>query len=214
MLGLNMKDLKRGRIYLRDNVWVVRYSRDITIPNPAGPKVLGGYTRKYNVEYIPILEKDTSNLKDPYSQGSQTKFKVIDGYAELWPTSELGQSLKEYFEKTPQEQIQKDWEKTMELDNVGPTVSEFLGECKLKMIPKTEMKQGWYNGICRNNHMAYWDEKDGMFYYIRYSFGFYMDKIEHFEDVKEKRLDGFVPIEKIERFDFKELQELKTEIGY
>ena len=204
-----MKDLKRGRIYFKDNVWVVRYSKEVTMPNLAGPKVLGGYTRKENVEYIPILEKDTANLKDPYSQGSRTKFKIIDGYAELWPVGELGQSLKEYFEKTPKEQVQKDWEASKIYDEVKAPI-----EHKLKMIPKSEMKQGWYNGICRNNHMAYWDEKDGMFYYIRYSFGFYMDKIEHFDDVKDKRLDGFVPIEKIERFDYAELQELKNSIGY
>ena len=206
-----MKDLKDGRIYLRDNVWVVRYSRMTTTPNPAGPKVLGGYTRKEKVDYIPILEKDTANLKDPYSQGSQTKFKVIDGYAELWPMSELGQSLKEYFEKTPKEQIQKDWEESKIYDEVP---CEPKHEPKLKIIPKSEMRHGWYNGICRNNHMAYWDEKDQVFYYIRYSFGFYMDKIEHFEDVKEKRLDGFIPIEKIERFDHADLQELKNLIGY
>ena len=82
------------------------------------------------------------------------------------------------------------------------------------MIPKAEMKQGWYNGICRNNHMAYWDEKDEMFYYIRYSFGFYMDKIEHFEDVKEKRLDGFIPIERVERIDFDRIKQIKEEVGY
>jgi hypothetical protein len=207
MLGLNMKDLKQGRIYFKDNTWVVRYSKDVTIPNPEGPKVLGGYTRKEKVEYIPILEKDTTNLKDPYSQGSQTKFKVIDGYAELWPMSELGQSLKEYFEKTPKEQIQKDWEESKIYDEVPH-------EPKLKMIPKSEMKHGWYNGICRNNHMAYWDEKDQIFYYLRYSFGFYMDKIEHFEDVKEKGFDGFIPIEKVERFHHEDLRELKNSIGY
>ena len=33
--------------------------------------------------------------------------------------------LKIYFEETPIEEIQKDWDKTKELDNVGPTVEEF-----------------------------------------------------------------------------------------
>ena len=82
------------------------------------------------------------------------------------------------------------------------------------MIPKDEMKQGWYRGFCRNNYMAYWDEKDQIFYYLRYSFGFYMDKIEHFDDVKEQRLDGFVPVERIERLEPEEQWKIKEEIGY
>lgn len=207
MLGSDMKDLKKGRIYLKGNVWVVRY--ETTKYERGNPKQLGSYTKHQVAEYIPIIEKDTENLQDPYSQGSKTCFKIVDGFAELWPEHQLGQDLKEYFEKTPKEQVQQDWEASKIYDEVKASI-----EPKLKMIPKSEMKQGWYNGICRNNHTAYWDEKDGMFYYIRYSFGFYMDKIEHFDDVKDKRLDGFVPIEKIERFDFAELQELKNSIGY
>ena len=82
------------------------------------------------------------------------------------------------------------------------------------MIPKIEMEIGWYKGFCRNNYMAYWDEKDQIFYYLRYSFGFYMDKIEHFEDVKEQRLDGFVPVERIERLEPEEQWKIKDDIGY
>ncbi len=82
------------------------------------------------------------------------------------------------------------------------------------MIPKNEMKQGWYKGFCRNNYMAYWDEKGQIFYYLRYSFNFYMDKIEHFEDVKDKGFDGFVPVERIERLTPDEQWKIKDEIGY
>jgi uncharacterized protein (UPF0335 family) len=41
-----------------------------------------------------------------------------------------------------------------------------------------------------------------------------MDTIEHFEDVKEKRLDGFVPVERIERLEPEEQWEIKDKIGY
>lgn len=82
------------------------------------------------------------------------------------------------------------------------------------MIPKNEMKEGWYKGFCRNNYMAYWDDKEQHFVYIRYAFGFYMDTIEHFEDVKEKRLDGFVPVERIEKLAPDEQWRIKDEIGY
>jgi len=80
------------------------------------------------------------------------------------------------------------------------------------MIPKSEMKEGWYNGFCRNNHMAYWD--GDKFQYIRYSFGFYLDTIEHFEDVKESGFDGFVPVERIERIPNDTQWKIKDEIGY
>jgi hypothetical protein len=82
------------------------------------------------------------------------------------------------------------------------------------MIPKNEMKAGWYRGFCRNNYMAYWDDKEQNFVYIRFAFQFYTDRIEHFEDVKDIGLDGFVPIERIERLEPDEKWKIKAEIGY
>jgi hypothetical protein len=41
-----------------------------------------------------------------------------------------------------------------------------------------------------------------------------LDTIEHFEDVKEQRLDGFVPVERIERLTPEEYWKVKAEIGY
>ena len=80
------------------------------------------------------------------------------------------------------------------------------------MIPKNEMVEGRYKGFCRNNYMAYWDGEK--FQYIRYKFGYRLDTIEHFEDVKEQRLDGFVPVERIERLTPEEQWNEKNEIGY
>ena len=88
----------------------------------------------------------------------------------------------------------------------------YLSIRKQIMIPKSEMKEGWYNGFCRNNHMAYWDGEK--FQYIRYKFGFYLDTIEHFEDVKEKRLDGFVPVKRIERIPIEQQWKVKDQIEY
>ena len=34
--------------------------------------------------------------------------------------------MKAYFENTPREQIEADWEKAQEFDSIGPTVEEFL----------------------------------------------------------------------------------------
>ena len=80
------------------------------------------------------------------------------------------------------------------------------------MIPKSEMTEGWYNGFCRNNHVDYWDGEK--FQYVRYSFNFYLETIQHFEDVKESGFDGFVPVEKIERIPIEKQWEIKDKIGY
>ena len=53
-----------------------------------------------------------------------------------------------------------------------------------------------------------------LLYYLREDFSIHMDKINHFEDVKDLGTDGFIPIEKIERFNFYELQKLKIELVY
>jgi len=231
--------LEKGRIYLKEGKWVVRYETTQRVKG-GSPKQLGSYNTIVSVNYIPILPEDTKNLVEPYSQRKETSFELIlktdieNGYkhqpigtvgfiaetksvwyAKLWPISEMAQDLQHYLETTPQEEIDKTWKETEELDLVGPTVEEFLGIGEqLKMIPKSEMKQGWYNGHCRNSHMAYWDMKEQVFYHISYSFNFYMDKIEHFEDVKDKRLDGFIPIERIERINWVDVHRIKEEVGY
>jgi hypothetical protein len=110
------KNLQKGTIYLKDGVWVVRYE-----------------FLKNAIRYIPIRKKDSNNLIDPYSQAKEICFEIItegenlNQYAKLWPVSEMAQELQYYFENTPQEQIDKDWEATKKFDNVGPTVGEFLG---------------------------------------------------------------------------------------
>jgi hypothetical protein len=41
------------------------------------------------------------------------------------------EELKKYFDETPQEKIQEDWGKSKHLDNVGPTVNDFMQQyCK------------------------------------------------------------------------------------
>jgi len=83
------------------------------------------------------------------------------------------------------------------------------------MIPKKEIQDGkWYLGFCRNGYVAKWDAKRDKFIYINYSFQYFLDEIEHFEDVAELRTDGFVPMEIIERPHHKKIWDLKKEIGY
>lgn len=85
----------------------------------------------------------------------------------------------------------------------------------MDMIAKKDLEDcAYYKGYCRNARIALWDAKKDNFVYIRYSFGFYSDTIEHFEDVKDKGVDGFIPIEKIEKFNHEEIIELKKKVGY
>ena len=89
-------------------------------------------------------------------------------------------------------------------------------EKPLTYIPKSEMKDGsCYVGICRNNHIAEWDAELQEFVYIRYKFGFMLDTLKHFDDVKDSGSDGFVPLQKIENpKGYPWYNQFKREIGY
>lgn len=82
------------------------------------------------------------------------------------------------------------------------------------MIAKKDLQEGWYKGICRNSHMAYWDSKKQKFIYMRYKFGFFIDTIEHFKDVKDSGFDGFIPVERIEALPEMEEARIMGEVGY
>lgn len=138
-------NLHKGRIYLKDGVWVVQYKTTERVRG-GSPKQLGSYKLQPKVNYVSIRKEDIHNLKDPYDQGKETCFELIlvneprnefqevrfvadtkpVWYAKLWSTSKMAQDLQHYFETTPQEKIDEDWEKVKELDLVGPTVEEFL----------------------------------------------------------------------------------------
>lgn len=85
----------------------------------------------------------------------------------------------------------------------------------IKYLTKTEMKDGeWYQGICRNAQIAMWDTKLDKFRHLRNKFQWFMETIEHFDDVKEKRADGFIPVKEIEKIDYTELMRIRREVGY
>ena len=87
---------------------------------------------------------------------------------------------------------------------------------EIKHIKKEDLEPGfYYMGWCRNTNVAKWDGKKQKFIYIRYSFDFYIDEIEHFDDVKESGFDGFIPFEKIEHPKLnKDIREYVKKIGY
>ena len=119
------KELKTGRIYLKDGEWYVR-----------------GIDHRF-----PIRKEDTINLIDPYSQGKETCFELVligptgrqldpnnlsqnqseaKWCAKLWSTSEMVRSLQHYLETTPKEKIQEDWDKVSTMGLKGPTVEEYF----------------------------------------------------------------------------------------
>jgi hypothetical protein len=86
-----------------------------------------------------------------------------------------------------------------------------------RYLSKSELIAGaYYTGICRNSGVAMWMGKEQKFIYIRYKFGFMLDEIEHFEDVKESNTDGFVPIQMIYNpdDDWSWEYEFRNQIGY
>ena len=71
------------------------------------------------------------------------------------------------------------------------------------MIPKKDMKDCvYYNGHrWRGQHVAMWDAKKGLFLCINFTMGkFFLEELQHFEDVAETRIDGFIPFIEIEKF--------------
>jgi hypothetical protein len=160
-------NLYKGRIYLKQGTWMVRYVTQKRVKG-GSPKQLGSYNIVTEAVYVPIRKEDTHNLRDPYDQGKETCFELFlvneprdefkevrfiadtkpVWYAKLWSTSEMVQDLQHYLETTPQEQIDEDWKKVEELDLVGPTVEEFLGESNLTPEEKAgELFYYFYNRL-------------------------------------------------------------------
>ena len=78
-----------------------------------------------------------------------------------------------------------------------------LKEMVDKMIPKKDLKDGtYYNGHrWRGKHVAMWDANKKIFLTINFTMGnFFLEELQHFEDVAETRIDGFIPFIEIEKF--------------
>jgi len=74
-----------------------------------------------------------------------------------------------------------------------------VGDIKVKSINKKENKKinglsKWYYGEDRRCNFAKWNKNENQFEYIRYKFGHFWDRCNHFEDDDGFAL--FVPIRK------------------
>lgn len=78
---------------------------------------------------------------------------------------------------------------------------EKLKDLVNKMLKKEEMEDGAYylGHRFRGDAIAKWDKKLNRFICINWTMGdFFAEKLEHFQDVWNTRLDGFAPMKKIE----------------
>jgi hypothetical protein len=81
------------------------------------------------------------------------RYKIIIPKEEPKQEPNFYEKLKEYFENTPREKVLEDWNKSAHLDNVGPTVDEFLensNEERLKDVAErfySEQSESYENAI-------------------------------------------------------------------
>ena len=106
---------------------------------------------------------------------------------------ERADKIREDFNKYEEEQREKGIEEHKRLERMLE-----------KMIPKKDMVNGkYYNGHrFRGKHVAMWDGEKGVFLTINFSMGnFFVEELNHFEDVAETRIDGFIPFEIIKEIN-------------
>jgi hypothetical protein len=78
------------------------------------------------------------------------------------------EKLKEYFENTPREKVLEDWNKSAHLDNVGPTIDEFLENSNEERLKEASKK--WSLNSAKEFALSYFKKSDevsskGMFTY-------------------------------------------------
>jgi hypothetical protein len=125
---------------------------------------------------------------------------------------------KEMWEKQKSDKLKKWWSelKSFKLSTDVPKLPNPLDDfytnrlIELGAIPKSELKDGqWYYGNFRNSSFGKWDASKSVFHHIRYSFGYYWDDCNHFED--DNRFALFVPLRKATQEEIKnELEKVET----
>jgi hypothetical protein len=78
------------------------------------------------------------------------------------------EKLKEYFENTPREKVLEDWNKSAHLDNVGPTIDEFIENSNEERLKENGEK--WSLNSAKEFALSYFKKSDevsskGMFTY-------------------------------------------------
>jgi hypothetical protein len=97
------------------------------------------------------LEKLEAKLDDALSK--ETTKSLTDWLDSKRDKQELNfyEKLKEYFENTPREKVLEDWNKSAHLDNVGPTIDEFIENSNEERLKEAAINC-WAEGA--------WDNRD------------------------------------------------------
>lgn len=114
------------------------------------------------------------------------------------------------------EEKAKNIKKVMEDANMQQKkIEEFNRERDKKFleiaIKKEDLEDfAYYQGFRFRGHgIAQWDEKIGKFLILAYEFNMpIVERLEHFADVVKNRLDGFVPIEKLDKNKYYDIRKM------
>jgi hypothetical protein len=114
--------------------------------------------------------------------------------------------------------VKKVMEEANEQNKKMNKIRDEIDKKLLKVCIKKEDLEDYtyYQGLRFRGHgIAQWDKKLDRFIIIAYEWGVpVIEKLEHFADVVESRLDGFVPIEELDRnkyYDIRKMDPKKIE---
>lgn len=114
--------------------------------------------------------------------------------------------------------VKKVMEEANEYNKKMNKIREDIDKKLLKVCIKKEDLEDYtyYQGLRFRGHgIAEWNKKLDKFVIIAYEWGVpVIEKLEHFEDVVKMRVDGFVPIEKLDKnkyFDIRQMDPKKIE---
>lgn len=122
-------------------------------------------------------------------------------------TEDLNKKLIEKFGEEKASNIIKGIERNNEANRLAAIAEhEHLQRMINVMIPKDKLVDGthYVGHRWRGTHVAMWDDKEQIFKAINFTMGnFFLENLEYFEDVKDTRLDGFIPFEVINKVEIK-----------
>lgn len=159
------------------------------------------------VRYSKFIKESTEfdfSSSDKYNDHIN-KLNSDKEYLKRWQNHKL-HKLKEWWSKL------KPFEDSSDVPKLPNPLDDFFINrlIQLGAIPKSELKKGqWYYGNYRSSKFGKWDSEKSVFHHIRYSFSYYWDDCNHFEDDNSFAL--FVPIREATEEEIKnELKKVET----
>jgi hypothetical protein len=140
---------------------------------------------------------EINNVIDATEGLYKLKYKIIIPKEEPKKPSNFYEKLKEYFENTPREKVLEDWNKSAHLDNVGPTVEEFVKNSNEERLK--DVAERFYS----EQSKAYEDAIEPIFDNSRYLVAGFFDGVKS-DTARDYWFEKF----KAERYSEEEVEEL------